>query len=42
MAAEDLLIDNSSNRKAVKAVGKGLPQLYVEPALAWSNTLAPY
>lgn len=39
MAAEDLLINDSSNREAVKAVSEGLPQLYVEPALAWWNTL---
>lgn len=39
MAAEDLLINDSSNREAVKAVSEGLPQLYVEPALACWNTL---
>lgn len=38
MAAEDLLINDSSNGEAVKAVSKGLPQLNVEPALAWWNT----
>ncbi len=38
MAAEDLLINDSSNGEAVKAVSEGLPQLYVEPALAWWET----
>lgn len=35
MAAEDFLINNSSNGEAVKAVSESLPQLDVEPALAW-------
>lgn len=39
MAAEDLLINDSSNREAVKAVSEGLPQFYVKPALAWWNRL---
>ncbi len=38
MAAEDLLINDSSNGEAVKAVSEGLPQLNVEPALAWWST----
>lgn len=38
MAAEDLLVNDGGNREAVKAVGEGLPQLYVEPAFAWWNT----
>jgi hypothetical protein len=33
--AEDLLIDNSSDRQAVEAVSEGLPQLYVVAALAF-------
>lgn len=37
MAAEDLLVDDSSNGEAVKAVGEGLPQFDVEPALAWKS-----
>lgn len=34
MHGEDLLVDDGSNRKAVEAVGEGLPQLDVVPSLA--------
>lgn len=34
MAAENLLIDNRSNGQTIKTVCEGLPELYVEPALA--------
>ena len=37
MAAEDLLINDSSNGEAVETVSEGLPQLNVEPALAYWN-----
>lgn len=40
VAAEDLLINDSGNGETVKTVGEGLPQLNVEPALAWWNTCA--
>lgn len=35
VAAEDLLVDDGGNGEAVEAVGESLPQLDVEPALAW-------
>lgn len=38
MAAENLLIDDSSDGEAVKAVSEGFPQLYVEPALTCEHT----
>ena len=34
MHAEDFFIDDGSNRKAVEAVSKGLPQLYIVSSLA--------
>ncbi len=34
MAAENLLIDNRGNGQTIKTVCEGLPELYVEPALA--------
>ena len=34
MHAENLLVDNSRDRKAVEAVGEGFPELDVVPALA--------
>lgn len=34
MAAENLLINNRSNGQTIKTVCEGLPELYVEPALA--------
>ena len=37
MAAENLLINDSSNGEAVETVSEGLPQLNVEPALACWN-----
>ena len=37
MAAENLLINNCSDRQTIKTVGEGLPELYVEPALAWGK-----
>jgi hypothetical protein len=37
MATEDLLIYDGSDGKAVEAVSKCLPQLYVESALTWRN-----
>ena len=35
MAAEDLLVDDGSNGKAIKTIGEGLPQFDVEPALTY-------
>lgn len=34
MHSENLLVDDGSDRQAVEAVGKGLPQLNVVPPLA--------
>lgn len=42
MAAENLLVDDGGDGEAVKAVGEGFPQLYVEPALACKNTRTLY
>ena len=37
MAAEDLLVNQRSNRQAVEAVRERLPQLDRESALAWKS-----
>ena len=37
MHRENFFVNDSCNRQAVKAVGKGLPQFDVVPALAWED-----
>ena len=37
LTAEDPLVDDGSDRKAVEAVGKGFPQLDVVSSFAWKK-----